>query len=349
MQRTSSCMWVRAAFTAALLISINCSAAAATSVVKLLCSGRNDNAPVYVREAANGTLSRMEVAVSKNGSYIASYVEVSNSELLAECANGTSVAALPATEVEGLKSGVPSQTTFPSSFTIQTSTTISCKYGQPPPTCRRDVWGNFWIPNSMPSSDNAHIVQYDLAQSGFISATLGTHFVNSLLTVSNSSFVTEFQGKGMINGVANECGGAYSAVVQTWQNNGSINSPGPSSNISGVFGSSASINTCYTLSGASNYRFLVGANRDQASVFWAYPNGASPPAVSPPVTVGDQFFWSSQAWSTGTNTGISNPYSAYSYSGTGAAGVTFFVAGPPVPSTDTWSLAFTTVSSVTQP
>ena len=150
---------------------IQIAAAASIYTPALICSGKNDSAPVYLLKDAQGTLTRMEVTAHKDDSYLTSYVKVSIEELLAECANGVSIAALPARQVDGLKDGlkdrlkddVPTQSSLPASFTIMTSTTIACKYGQPPPSCRRAVWGNFWVPGSMPASDNAHIAQFDLA------------------------------------------------------------------------------------------------------------------------------------------------------------------------------------------
>ena len=341
----------------AVLVSgfIQIAAAASINTPALICSGKNDSAPVYLLKDAQETLTRMEVTANKDGSYLTSYVKVSIEELLAECANGVSIAALPARQVDGLKDGVPTQSSLPASFTIMTSTTIACKYGQPPPSCRRAVWGNFWVPGSMPASDNAHIAQFDLAQSGFNNSSSGTHFVHSLLTVSNSSFAADFQGKGLILGVADACGGNYSSVLQTSQNNSDITAPGTTtraSNISGVWGQAmpSTVNTCYTLSPTDNYRFLVRADHDQATVYYVYPNGFTTPTVLPTVTATEQFFWRSQSWGTSANSGYTNPYSSYSYSGTGASGVAFFVAGfVPIPSTEVWSLTFSDASSVTQP
>ena len=165
----------------------------------------------------------------------------------------------------------------------------------------------------------------------------------------------------MILGVADACGGNYSSVLQTWQNNGTIIIPGTAtsstpgtkaSNISGVWGQAmpSTVDTCYTLSPTDNYRFLVRADRDQATVYYVYPNGSTTPTVLPTVTATEQFFWSSQSWGTSANSGYTNPYSSYSYSGTGASGVAFFVAGfVPIPSTEVWSLTFSDASSVTQP
>jgi len=314
--------------------------AAATNTPKLLCAGNNDLAPVYLLQGANGALSRMEVTVLKSGRYDVSYVQVSLDELHAECANGMSVAALVPRLNTGLKAGVPSEMSVPSSFTIMTSTTVACKYGLPPPECRRQVWGNFWVPGSMPSYDNAHIVQYDLAQSGFSSAASGTHFVNSLLTVSNSNFVAEFQGKGMIIGAANSCPNAgYNAIIQTWQNNSSM----PTNQSQAWYG------TCVPLSPTDAYRFLVGANRDQGTAAWVYPPGAVNP-IQNLVSSADQYFWSSPTWLNGGNPGYSTPYPSYSYSGTGASGTAFFVATfAPIASTEVWSLSFSGVTAVTQP
>ena len=326
----------------AVLVSgfIQIAAAASINTPALICSGKNDSAPVYLLKDAQGTLTRMEVTANKDGSYLTSYVKVSIEELLAECANGVSIAALPARQVDGLKDGVPTQSSLPASFTIMTSTTIACKYGQPPPTCRRALWGNFWVPSSMPSTDNAHITQFDFAQSDFNLSASGTHFVHSVLTVSNTSFASDFQGKGMIIGVANACGGAYSSIVETWQNNPAAG---------GGFPSLVWPATCTTISPSSNYRFLVGANRDQGVQRWIYPPGSSTPAITALSAV-DNYFWSSQDWASGANLPNTTPYPDYSYLGTGGSGVAFFVVTPgPIASTEVWSLSFTNVSSVTQP
>ena len=323
-----------------LMLGIADAGAAANNVPNLLCSGSNDHAPVYLFQAANGALSRMEVMPTHGGSYTDSYIDVSLEALLAECANGTSIAVLPVPQIEGLKRGVLSLPSLPSSFTIKTSTFVACKYGGPPPDCRRNVWGNFWVPSTMPPSDNAHIVRYDFAQSGFSSAVSGTHFVNSLLTVSNSNFATEFQGKGLIIGMANSCpGSGYNAIIQTWQNNPTI----PTSQ------SQAWYDTCVPLSATDTYHIVVGANRDQAIAAWIYPPGAANP-IQNLVSSADNYFWSSPSWLSGGNPGQLNPYSTFSYTGHGASGVAFFVATfAPVASTEIWSLSFNAVSSVTQP
>ncbi len=160
----------------------------------LLCSGKNDEAPVYLLRDAKGMLTRMEVSITNGGKYSAVPVEVTPDELLAECNGGMSIAVLPPMQIAARKDwlkSVPAMSSLPSSFTIMTSTYVACKYGLEPP-CRRQVWGNFWVEGTMLSSHTAHIVQYDLAPTDFSSASIRTHFVNSVLTVSNTSFASDF-------------------------------------------------------------------------------------------------------------------------------------------------------------
>lgn len=323
-----------------------------TDKTDLLCSGKNDEAPVYLLRDAKGMLTRMEVSATKEGRYSAVAVEVTSDELLAECKGGMSIAVLPSMQIAARKDrlkGVPAMSSLPSSFTIMTSTYVACKYGLEPP-CRRQVWGNFWVEGTMPSSHTAHIVQYDLAPTAFSSASIRTHFVNSILTVSNTSFASDFQGKGMIIGQMDDCGFGYASLAETWQNNNM--SGAPPGTVGGVtWGTSSTPNTCYYMSGSNSYRFLVGANRDQFLQYWVYPNASPSPTVFGPWLPANQLFWSSQYWGTTTNAGVTNAYPAYSYSGLGASGVTFFVATlvPYVPASEQWSLSFTNVSSVTQP
>ncbi len=293
----------------------------------------------------------MDVTLSQEGRFAIAHIEVTPDELAAECKNGTSIAVLAAElsgpKTQGFKAIIP-QSALPTSFTIMTSTTIACKQGQTP-QCRRAVWGNFWVPGSMPAAHNAHIVQYDVVQSNFAAATLSTHFVNTLLTVSNSNFTSDFQGKGMIIGVSGDCGGNYSSLVETWQI-GNIAGAPPVANEQVNWGQFTAPNTCYSLSSVSSYRFLVGANRSQASQYWIYPNGSPTPTMLPTVAQVNNYFWSAQAWGTPANSAYTDLYSGYSYSGLGAAGVAFFVSTPgPIPVSEVWSLSFTNASSVTQP
>ena len=141
MKRAAVHLMSRATLCVVAMCGLVTTRAVAVELPTLLCSGKNDHAPVYLFRDVLGASTRMEVTANKDGRYQAEYVKVSGAELLAECANGVSIAALPTPllKAEMHKDGVPTQSSLPSSFTIMTSTTITCKYGQPPPSCRRTV------------------------------------------------------------------------------------------------------------------------------------------------------------------------------------------------------------------
>ncbi len=320
------------------------SGAHAANLKNLICSGGNDDAPVYVLVTKGGAYFRIEATFDSKGRYKGQHVPVQKKEIDAECASGVSIAALqietpgPAKSLakgETVKTVVPPQASLPTSFTIRTSTSIACKYGLEPP-CARTVWGNFWVPGTMPATQQAHIVHYTLSQWQFNASTPGTHFVNSVLTVSNTNFDTDFQGKGLIIGVANDCGGNYSAILQTWQNNQQMESET----------SAAWYATCNTISPTGVYDIYVGANRQQG--LQAIINGPGLSNANPTVSVFERYFWSSPWWAAGLNPAYPNQYPYVSYDGLGASGVAFLVVGPSrVPAAEEWALTFDNVFQYT--
>ncbi len=316
----------------------------AANPANLICTGKHDSAPVYVMATQNGTFYRTEISVDRNGRYNGVRIPVTRKEIDDECANGMSIATLSieqpggekaaSSNAKATKSGVPPLASLPTSFTIRTSTTIACKYGLEPP-CARSVWGNFWVPGTMSAEEQAHIVHYNLSQWQFNSSTPGTHFVNSVLTVSNSDFQSDFQGKGLILGLANGCGGSYSALLQTWQN---ASMP---SNTSGAWYA-----TCNAINPSGSYDIYVGANRQQD--VQAIISGPGLSNANPQVSVFEQYFWSSPYWQAGLNAPTANQYPAVSYAGTGAMGVAFLVAGPSrIPVSEEWALTFDNVFQYT--
>ena len=206
-------------------------AAYAAEKFERICFGKDDTSPVFVSRDSSGAIVRMDVSIVENQvidaagkvkkGLRAKYETASREDIQALCDSGLSVAILPMQNLvksgDGLKVVTP-QAILPTSFTITTSDTIFCKNTG---DCSRNVYGNFWVPGTMPQADNAQLVEYTVAVNNFHNAVNGAHFVNSLLTVSDSNITTDFDGKGVIFGVdSTYCGSstnpAFGSVAETW-------------------------------------------------------------------------------------------------------------------------------------
>lgn len=233
------------------------------------------------------------------------------------CARGYSVALLPdsnkldslaSTATDRPKGAVAPQSSVPSSFSI------AMYYGI--------VFGNFWVPGTMPATHNAHLVDFTVQQVNFINANSGTHFVQVHTAVSDTNFASDFDGKGFYVGLdATFCGASspiYTSVAETWTINAAT------TNVV-VWDQTHSPNTCAAMPTTVPVRFLAGANRWQQSQYWRYDNGASSPTFQ---------------------SGVVNSYDPYFRSG--GAGTAFFVATFGSYPGEYWALYFQNASSWTQ-
>lgn len=328
------------------LLSLLCCAAvglsteaAAASPFTVVCDGGGTKMPpVYLMQSKNGQLLRMEVKQLPTGPYQSSRAAIPPGLVEKMCADRIPVSTMPLPEdvaaAEGVKIGVSS--CVPSSFSIVGYTFIGYSA----------VFGNFWVPGVMPSSDNAHLTSFDLDASGFSNATNGAHFVHMLTASSNSDIDSDYNGKGMILGPYGYwCGGspaysgAYGSVSETFfypvigagpGTSGWYGNPNRSRVWAGYnpsidsFGTTdAPHHTCVQQPTSGPVSFLVGANRWQQSVYYTRISPYLPWTQTPVV---DSY----------------TPYYAMGY-----AGVTFFVAAGGAPGN--WTLSFTNVSSWTQP
>ena len=200
----------------------------------------------------------------------------------------------------------------------------------------------------MPASDNAHIAQFDVSESGFYKATNGAHFVHMLTASSADTIDMDYHGKGMIFGPygyycgsgsaggSSPGGGTYGSLSETYMYptptppSSSYSNPNRTKIWGGADVSRDSFGTndppyysCFQQSEGAPVTYLAGANRSQGSVYYTRPS-------------------SSTSWST---TPVIDSNS--SYYRTGYAGTVFIVAsgGP----SGVWSLQFTNVASATQP
>jgi len=311
---------------------------AQTPQPELLCSGKHDNAPVFLTRDANGVVERLEIESTKDGSYRGRYVAMPD-DLLAElCRRGISLATMPKPDVRSesgkrQKAGIEQKPYLPTDFRIE---------GIYIPSYLNIVVGNFWVPGWMPASDNAHLAQYTVVDSNFGTNAYpdnSRHFVNALTAWSNDDFSTGFKGKGVIFGA--NCGRCfapvgttfpYAAVSQTWLLGGPNECAGISCAVfnGGTVPPNIGPATGVVLANNTSYDYLIGANRLQESVYFLKPS-------------------SSNTWQTTPFTYSSEPsYNTFPYQ-PHQAGIAFFVAsGLPHP-TGKWSLTFSGVSAWTQP
>ena len=209
------------------------------------------------------------------------------------------------------KGYVEPQSSVPSYFTIATYYSV--------------IFGNFWVPNALPSGHHAHLGSYNLTANNFVNATTLTHFVNSYLTASDN-FVSYHHGKGHIFGPniagSGSAGGLTcyptSVVSETWL-----------TPTNAVWNAASATNTCSPafFAHATPYKIFAGANDSQENTFWLYNNGETEPFFKAPTV---------------------NSYEpAYI---AGQAGVAFLVVNIyPLPVSEYWSINFTNVNVWTQP
>jgi hypothetical protein len=334
---------------------------AASDTFERLCLSANDTAPIFVFRDGNGTVERMDIElfdtatglvdVTPNGrskAIRAKYTKLNKAEIDEVCATtGISVAVLPkqngkkmaesSDATESAKALTP-MASIPSSFTISTSA-AACKNG----VCTTSVYGNFWVPGTMPATDNAHLSQFTVTTNNFHNAVNSAHFVNSLLTVSDTNFDSDFDGKGVIFGPdPTYCGSAsnpaYGSLTETWLI-GLARPEAVARKFNGVVGTyTGAPNTCSGMTANGTYRFLAGANRQQQFAFYRYPGSSTTPDYPPP----------------GSNFAAYNVSDVIPSFRVGGSGVAFFVAGGgqiSVPQTQLrqFSLTFSNVSAWTQP
>ena len=128
-----------------------------------ICSGNNDNAPVFLHRNQDGALQNFEVFITASGGYRGQYTTLSADTIAKVCAKGISLSVLPVIAVssvgtDGLKvDTVPQNSYLPSSFQIQGITTVGYNA----------VIGNFWVAGIIPTGHSAHITQFIMEQTGF--------------------------------------------------------------------------------------------------------------------------------------------------------------------------------------
>ncbi len=270
---------------------------------------------LLLRTDVPNELQRLEVPVGQKNESFGKYVTVTSEEIRKLCEANLTIATIPkpqpiraAEPGNGLKVVISPVSSLPPAFSIV--------------YVAGTAYGNVWVPANLPSGDTYQVADFTVAQYNFAASGVNTHFANSVLTVSNSNFDNDFDGKGMILGVFPSCGSSYSSVIETWaiQNYPGCNSPGPSTCEATVWGP----DSCAEWSQAEPKRYLVGANIWQQSVYWRYtPGDSSPEFVSP---------------------GIASYTPAFR---SGGAGVAFFVAASPT--NQYWYLDFSDVTSYSGP
>jgi|GEM_PF-4504970 len=273
-------------------------------------------APVLVMRSAGTTdLFRLEatpetLSADAHGFRGARRVRVQMGDIQRVCAAGYDVSAIDiyasSQAGDAQKGYVQPITSLPSSFTI------TGLWGE--------VWGNFWVPQALPSGHTYQVADFKVTPYNFASSGTFAHLVVPVLTTSNSNFQSDFDGKGAIF-YGNS--GACSAVVEAWaiQNWSETTGCGTGPTCQAVV---YSPDSCSSWDSSQPRRFLVGANVWQSVTYWSCPaSGACPGFVSPAMNT----------WMSG--------YRA------GGAGVGFLVAM--AYSSSVWSLTFSDVVAYTGP
>ena len=300
-----------------------------------ICSGNNDNAPVFLHRSKDGVLQNFEVFITASGSYRGQYSTLSADTVAQICVKGISLSVLPVIAVppvgaDGLKvDTVPQNSYLPSSIQIQGITTVGYNA----------VIGNFWVPGTIPTEHNAHISQFTMEQTGFeVDYQNNKHFDVMMMHHTTDNFASNYRGKGTALGLCAVCfpGDSnlyYTVLSETWLvNNGdTLCQPGPC-DVRTWTGATPdrSPATALRISPYAKYDFLVGANKNQQSVYYIRNNGS-------------------------TNWGVTDTVNSYNASFNVApwnlnqAGIAFFVAGTPDLPVGNWTLSFSGVSARTQP
>ena len=312
-------------------------AALPVPVPERICSGNNDNAPVFLHRSKDGVLQNFEVFITASGSYRGQYSTLSADTVAQICAKGISLSVLPVIAVppvgaDGLKvDTVPQNLYLPSSFQIQGITTIGYNA----------VIGNFWVAGIIPTEHNAHITQFTMEQTGFeVDYQNNKHLAVMTMHHTTDNFASAYRGKGMALGLCSVCFPSdttlvYASISETWLvNNGDTQcQPGPC-DVRVWFGDPY-VNppiptTGVHLSPYVKYDFLVGANKSQQSVYYVRNNGDTNWGVTPMVDSYNASF-NVAPWNLSQ------------------AGIAFLVAGTPDLPVGNWTLSFSGVSARTQP
>ena len=295
----------------------NASAVPTENQFKVVCDGSNKLPPIYLSYTATGDYERLDVTRGERGQLTGKYVQVEQAHIASICVDGQAISAMPKPSGSQTKRGTDRQKTVPTNPSVPNSFTIAAYYSY--------VFGNFWVPATLPTGHHTHLSQYDITANYFDAATI-SHFANSLLTATDN-FETYHSGKGHIFGPniagSGSSGGLtcypQSVVSETWQ------AFVPAI----VWNSSTATNTCSPsfFNSGQTYRVLAGANDSQQSTFWLYDVGApSPYFVAPTVTSTNAAFIAGQA------------------------GIAFLVASTsPLPVDQYWTRGFQNVSVWTQP
>lgn len=288
---------------------------------------------LLVRDDATGEVQRLDVpmlAKAVNGKTQEprrTYVAVTPDETKKLCDANFSVATIrkPLLTAESEKRDLRKTVVSPVS-SLPSTFSIVHWYGT--------TYGNFWVPASLPSGHSYQVADFTVAPYNFTSAGYGAHLVVPVLTVSNSNFDHDFDGKGAIFGESSlGCGSPWVSVLESWAIQGYSDVSGcanPALCQAVVFNGSAPApwntqpNSCSAWPVTQSYRYLVGANIAQQSVYQRFaPSASSPEYISPVVDSTTPLFRS------------------------GGAGVGFLAVAPAY--SGYWSLNFSGVNSYTGP
>ena len=162
------------------------------------------------------------------------------------------------------KGYVPPVSSMPSAFTI------AGLWSQ--------TWGSFWVPQSLPSGHTYQVVDFQVTPYNYASSGAFSHLAVPVLTLSNSNFQSDFDGKGAaIGGGWTGCPaqsiGVEAWAIQNWSEGGGCGS-GPTCQAV-VY----SPDSCSSWDNSQPRRFLVGANIWQQVRYWSCPVGGACPSI----------------------------------------------------------------------
>lgn len=306
----------------------------------VICESANGSGPAFLYQTSNGDAFTLGIIVQKDGSHTGRRVDVSSTEIVQLCSKGYGVALVPASFAnEGVKSAfglVDIRKYVPPTWSLQPTFSIYKAYI---PGYGYRIYGNFWIPQTMPEGHSAQWSAMNVTTADFAAATDSSHFVHSLLTYSDpgDNLDTSRSGQGFILGrfgvgavpTGFACGNwglSYASAIETWGNyqEGKVHWMTSEGNPSGVPSSQlAWPNTCSPqLQDGVAYGFLTNTAQTRWINYQLYYANQPYP------------FYSSPAFYAGASNGAS-PNFVYGY-----AGAAYWVATGPVLDTNTWALNF---------
>ena len=300
-----------------------------------ICTGDKKIPPIYLYQANDESLFTLDVITPRLDGYATSIasahsnryeikkraVDAGETRKLCELGFSVSVLDIDLDVPRNSAKRSPDNRKFEPVSHLEPAFTIGTAYI---PGYGQHSYGNFWVPASMPSGHYNQWSAFDVVATSFETATPGTHFIHSVMWDTTYPTVSWNNGKGVIAApYANACtsGFAPTAVMESW-------SPAPSTKVWGPvpgWGATPLQDSCsFQFYDGVSYGFVTGANNvSQWQSYSQYYSGSSSPFYS-------------QALNTYQSSFL-----------TTAAGVAFFVGGPPPSTGQSWSLSFTGVASGT--